>query len=220
MNILSNTTFFKLISKHYRLSLVLVCSVFLVSCDRLLTPDFETDITEVKAGAYTIDPDHATLLWKINHLGFSTFIGRFNDIDASLDFDAENVGNSSLEVVISTASLDINNDVFSEELRGDNWFNVEAFPQAVYRTTSLVESTSENTFVFGGELTLLGVTAPVNIDVTFHGGGRNFLTRKNTLGFSANATFMRSDFGLSRFTSFGVGDEIELEIHIEFQVAE
>lgn len=209
--------FSRLFSKYTRFSLILVAAGLLVSCDRILTPDFETEITEVKAGAYTIDPDHATLLWKINHLGFSTFIGRFNDIDASLDFDAENVGNSTLEVVISTASLDINNAEFGEELRGPNWFDAETFPQAVYRTTSLIESSGDNTFVFAGELTLLGTTAPVNINVTFHGGGRNFLTRKNTIGFSATASFIRSEFGLDRFTSFGVGDEIELEIHIEFQ---
>ena len=208
--------FIRLFKKHYRLSLVLVCSVLLVSCDRLLTPDFNTEITELRAGQYTVDPDHASVLWKINHLGFSTFVGRFNDIEASLDFDPENIGNSSIEVIINTAGLDINNPEFAEELRGSNWFDVENFPQAVYRTTSLVES-NENTFVFDGELTLLGVTAPVTLNVVFNGGGRNFLTRKYTLGFSASANFQRSVFGLSRFTSFGVGDDIELEIHIEFQ---
>ena len=208
--------FMRLFKKHYRLSLILVCSVFLVSCDRLLKPDFNTEITELRAGQYTVDPDHASVLWKINHLGFSTFVGRFNDIEASLDFDPENIENSSIEVIINTAGLDINNPEFAEELRGSNWFDVENFPQAVYRTTSFVES-NENTFVFDGELTLLGVTAPVTLNVVFNGGGRNFLTRKYTLGFSASANFQRSDFGLSRFTSFGVGDDIELEIHIEFQ---
>jgi polyisoprenoid-binding protein YceI len=208
--------FIRLFKKHYRLSLVLVCSVLLVSCDRLLTPDFNTEITELRAGQYTIDSDHASVLWKINHLGFSTFIGRFNDIEASLDFDPENIENSSVEVIINTAGLDINNPEFAEELRGSNWFDVENFPQAVYRTTSFLES-NENTFVFEGELTLLGVTAPVTLNVVFNGSGRNFLTRKYTLGFSGSANFQRSVFGLSRFTSFGVGDDIDLEIHIEFQ---
>ncbi|MBV57180.1 MAG: YceI family protein [Pseudohongiellaceae bacterium] len=208
--------FIRLFKKHYRLSLVLVCSVLLVSCDRLLTPDFNTEITELRAGQYTIDSDHASVLWKINHLGFSTFIGRFNDIEASLDFDPENIENSSVEVIINTTGLDINNPEFAEELRGSNWFDVENFPQAVYRTTSFLES-NENTFVFEGELTLLGVTAPVTLNVVFNGGGRNFLTRKYTLGFSGSANFQRSVFGLSRFTSFGVGDDINLEIHIEFQ---
>ena len=199
-----------------RLSLLLICSAFLVSCDRLLTPDFNTDVTELRGGAYTLDPDHATLLWKINHLGFSTFIGRFNDFDASLDFNPENIEASQVEVVINTAGLDINNEEFAEELRGDAWFNVEQFPQAVFRTTSFVESIDEDTFVFAGDLTLLGVTAPVDLEINFHGGGRNFLTRSYTLGFSSSTSFLRSDYGLDRFTSFGVGDEIELEIHVEF----
>jgi|TARA_B110000305_G_scaffold237666_1_gene301479 polyisoprenoid-binding protein YceI len=182
----------------------------------LLTPDFNTDITELRGGAYTLDTDHATLLWKINHLGFSTFIGRFNDFDASLDFDPENIEASTLEVVINTAGLDINNDEFAEELRGDAWFNVEQFPQAAFKTTAFVESIDEDTFVFQGDMTLLGVTLPMNLEINFHGGGRNFLTRSYTLGFSASGEFLRSDFGLDRFTSFGVGDNIELEIHVEF----
>ena len=208
--------FTRFLSIASRFSIILVCSAFLVSCDRLLTPDFNTDITELKGGAYTLDPDHATLLWKINHLGFSTFIGRFNDFDASLDFDPENIEASSLEVIINTAALDINNAEFAEELRGDKWFNVEEFPQATFRTTAFVESIDEDTFVFQGDLTLLGVTAPLNLEINFHGGGRNFLTRSYTLGFSASGGFLRSDYGLDRFTSFGVGDDIELEIHVEF----
>ncbi|MBT6480812.1 MAG: YceI family protein [Gammaproteobacteria bacterium] len=199
-----------------RLSLLLICSAFLVSCDRLLTPDFNTDVTELRGGAYTLDSDHATLLWKINHLGFSTFIGRFNDFDATLDFDPENIESSQVEVVINTAGLDINNEEFAEELRGDAWFNVEQFPQAVFRSTSFIEAIDEDSFVFTGDLTLLGVTAPVDLEINFHGGGRNFLTRSYTLGFSASTSFLRSDYGLDRFTSFGVGDEIELEIHVEF----
>jgi len=207
--------FSQLILKFRPLALVLASSALLVSCDRVLRPDFESEITELGAGQYTLDPDHATLLWKINHLGFSTFIGRFNEFDASLDFNPEDIGTSKLEVVINTLSLDINNQEFSEELRGENWFDTANFPQAVYRTTSLIEANG-NAFVFAGELTLLGVTAPVNLNVNFNGGGRNFLTRANTVGFSADTTFQRSVFGLDRFTSFGVGDDISLEIHVEF----
>lgn len=206
-------------SKVARLSLLAVSALVLVSCDRLLTPDQTTEIAELRSGAYALDTDHAALLFKINHLGFSTFIGRFTDFNATLDFDPENIENSSLEVIVNMASIDVNLQEFEEELRGGNWLDAETYPQAVYRTTSLVESTGENTFVFGGDLTFHGVTAPVNLEVIFHGGGRNFLTRSYTLGFSASAKFLRSEFGVDRFTSFGVGDEIELEIHVEFMDA-
>jgi len=190
-----------------------------MSCDRLLTPDQTTEITELRSGNYTLDSDHAALLFKINHLGFSTFLGRFTDFDATLDFDPENIENSSLEVVVNMASINVNLPEFEEELRGDNWLDTEGFPQAAYRTTEFVEFVDENTFIFAGELTFHGVTAPVNLEINFHGGGRNFLTRSYTVGFSASATFLRSEFGVDRFTSFGVGDEIELEIHVEFMAA-
>ena len=204
----SSRTFFNVVIFFGGLSL-------LAACERILTPDFETELTELNAGQYILDPNHASLIWKINHLGFSTFVGRFNDIEASLDFDPENIQDSSLEVIINTAGLDINNPEFEEELKGSNWFDVENFPQATFASTSFVESNG-NSFVFEGDLTLLGTTAPVTLNINFNGGGRNFLTRSNTVGFSASATFLRSAYGLDRFTSFGVGDEIELEIHVEF----
>jgi polyisoprenoid-binding protein YceI len=206
-------------SSLVRLALALVGASLLFSCNRLLTPDQTTEVTEVRAGQYVLDPNHATLIWKLNHLGFSTFLGSFNEFEASLDFDPENIESASLEVVIDTASLDVDLPEFEEELRGDNWFDVAAFPQAIFRTTRYIEAIDDDSFIFEGDLTLLGTTAPVSLEVNFHGGGRNFLTRSYTVGFSGSAIFNRSDFGLDRFTSFGVGDEIELEIHVEFMDA-
>ena len=204
---------------HVKFLSVLIASSLLFNCSRILTPDQTSEVTEVRAGQYVLDPNHASLIWKLNHLGFSTFLGSFNDFEASLDFDPEDIENASLEVVIDTSSLDVDIPEFEEELRGDNWFDVEVHPQAVYRTTSFLEAVDEDTFIFAGDLTLLGNTAPVNLEVNFHGGGRNFLTRSYTVGFSGSARFNRSDFGLDRFTSFGVGDEIDLEIHVEFMDA-
>ncbi|MDP1933022.1 MAG: YceI family protein [Gammaproteobacteria bacterium] len=212
--------FKKILSKYRWLALALVSSVTLVSCDRLLTPGFETSVSELRGGGYVLDKTHAALLFKINHLGFSSFIGRFTDFDASLNFDPENIQNSSLEVIVDTSSINVNLPDFEEELRGSSWFNVASYPQAIYRTTSFVEAIDEDTFVFAGDLTLLGTTAPVNITVNFNGGGRNFLTRRYTLGFSANMEFKRSAFGLDNMVSFGVGDDIALEIHVEFQDAQ
>ena len=206
-------------SRYGKLVAIMLAPSLLFSCSRILTPDQTSEVTEVRARQYVLDPNHASLIWKLNHLGFSTFIGTFNEFEASLDFDPEDIENASLEVVINTSSLDVDIPEFEEELRGDNWFDVAVFPQAVYRTTRFVESVDEDTFLFEGDLTLLGTTAPVSLEVNFHGGGRNFLTRSYTVGFSGSAKFNRSDFGLDRFTSFGVGDEIDLEIHVEFMDA-
>jgi polyisoprenoid-binding protein YceI len=208
--------FSNFIVKYRRFSLLLACSALLVSCDRILTPGFETSVQDLRGGAYTLDKAHASITWKVDHLGFSSYIGRFNDFDASLDFDPENIEASSLEVIINTTSLDVNNEAFEVDLRGEDWFNVEQFPQAIFRTTSFVEAVDEDTFVFQGDLTLLDTTAPVTLTVNFNGGGRNFLTRSYTLGFSATTTVQRSLFGLDNLVAFGIGDNIELDVHVEF----
>ncbi len=77
------TTMFR---KYRSAAMLLAGSALLVSCDRLVSPDFNTEVAELRGGAYTLDKDHASLVWKISHLGFSTYVGRFNDFDATLDF--------------------------------------------------------------------------------------------------------------------------------------
>jgi len=207
----------KLFVNVIRLVCVVACSALLFSCDGMLTPDQKTDIQAVKGGKYALDKDHGSLIFKLNHLGFSTYVARFNKLDAALDFDPENIEKSTLEVIVDMASIDVNSAAFAEQLRGSDWLDAGQFPQAVYKTTRYVGSTEKNVFSFEGDLTFHGVTKPVTLNVTFHGGGRNMLTRKNTLGFSANTTFKRSDFGVGKFTSMGIGDDITLDINVEFQ---
>lgn len=201
-----------------RVSLLLACAVLLTSCDRGLAPNtVDTDVGAMQSGQYKLDKDHASLVFKVNHLGFSTYVGRFNALDASLDFDPEKIESSKLLVSVDMKSIDVNNPKFAEDLRGSSWLDVEKYPRAVFKTTRFVESKEKNSFKFEGDLTFHGVTAPVTLDVKFNGGGRNFLTRKFTLGFSASTKFKRSAFGADNMTSLGVGDDVELEIHAEFQ---
>jgi polyisoprenoid-binding protein YceI len=212
----------KLLFNYRRFLLVAACSFLLVSCDKAVTPDLKTDVQAVKGGKYSLDKDHASLNFKLNHLGFSTYVARFNSMEASLDFDPENIEKSSLEVSVDMASIDVNNTAFAEQLRGPDWLDTAQFPKATFKTTryvapTAVAATAKNTFAFEGDLTFHGVTKPITLNATFHGGGRNMLTRKNTLGFSANTTFKRSDFGVGKFTSMGIGDDVTLDINVEFQ---
>src|SRR5690606_28533948 len=202
------------ITKGRWVILGLLCSTALMSCDRLLTPDFNTEVSELRGGQYTLDTDHAALLFKINHLGFSTFIGRFTAFDASLDFDPEDIEASSVEVIVDMTSLDVNLPEFEEELLGSNCFDAAQFPQAIYRTTSFVGNNG-NDYEFAGELTMHGITAPLDLVATLHGRGRSFLTRTCTLRLQASANSLRSDCGVVRSSSCGAGDAIDLQSRVE-----
>ena len=192
----------------------LVC-VFLSACATLIQQNLDSEIATLKSGDYKVDPRHTSVLFKVNHLGFAKYIGRFNDFEASLDFSPENFADAKLSARVAMASVDVNSEKFEKTLTGSSWFNVKNYPYATFETTS-AKLAGENQAVFTGDMTFLDRTVPVDIEVKFNGGGVNLLTSSYTIGFEAHTRFNRSDFGLSKFIP-AIGDEIELEIHAEFK---
>lgn len=169
----------------------------------------------LRPGRYRLDPAHAAVGFKVDHLGFSRFAGRFNRFDASLDFDAATPEAARLEVLLDIASLDVNAPVFADTLRGPGWFDAARFPQARF-VSQRVTPLGPNTGKVAGDLTLHGVTAPFILNVTFNGGAANALSGRYTLGFSANGRLRRSAFGIDALVP-AVGDAVELDIEAEFQ---
>ena len=192
-------------------SLLLILS----ACASLITPNFTQTLSELRPGQYKLDPEHAYIHFRIEHLGLSTVVGRFNKADASLDFDPQQIDTLELEGLVDMAALDLNNRDLEKRLRGRDWFNTEQFPQASFATT-LVTPTSSDTFTIEGNFTLRGISKPLALEARFKGGADNLLTGKYTLGFAASGSFLRSDYGM---TSLGalVADEVFVEINAEFQ---
>jgi polyisoprenoid-binding protein YceI len=196
----------------------LVALLALAACGYLIPAGHQTtEPAALRAGAYTLDPDHAVLLWKLDHLGFSTFVGRFDRLRGSLDFDPERPEEAVVEIVVDTASVSTHVASLTDDLRSASWFATDRFPEARFISQS-VEVTGSDTGRVSGDLTLLGVTRPVTLDVTFNGGAPNILTGRYTLGFAASTVIDRSAFGLSTFVP-AIGREVTLEIHVEFTAA-
>ncbi len=177
----------------------------------------------VPAGAYTVDKAHTSLIFRVNHLGFSTFTGRFTGVDANLQFDPGNLAASRVNVTIDPRSIETDNapSGFLQSLAGKDWLDADRFPQMTFRTKS-VEVTGPGTFRLDGELTLHGVTKPLALEARYNGGyaGHPFDPHAR-VGFSAQGSFRRSDFGVSYGipapgTSFGVGDEVAVTLESEF----
>lgn len=195
--------------------LAILLLVSLTACQSLITPDRTIELHEFKSGNYRIDKAHARVIFKVNHLGLSTYVGRFNDFDAILNFDPDNVSVSILEATIKTASIDLNDESLERTLTNSSWFNSEQYPEAVFTTLS-VEPINDSELLFTGNLTLLGVTRPMVMNINFHGGATNLLTRKYTIGFTAKGVIERSDFGMDSYKAI-IGNEVEIEVYAEFQ---
>ena len=180
----------------------------------LLKPDVTADITALEAGDWKLDPAHAALVFRINHLGYSDLIGRFETFDVSLSGDAADPASARAEAVIDMHSLDIANDSFAAELMGPKFFDADTYPQAVFRTLT-VRPGPDNTAQVDGELTLHGVTKPVMLDVRFNGTAFDPIRGAEVAGFSASAVIDRSDFGVSAYSGL-VTDDVRIEIEAEF----
>lgn len=194
--------------------LVFLCFL-LTACGYLINPKVKTGIVNLAPGSYNLDPQHATVLFKINHMGMSTFVGRFDSVAASLEFDPKKMADAKLSAMITIASVDVNNKDLEDTLRGDSWFAAEKYPQAFFKTTS-VKMLDDTHAAFTGDLTLHGVTAPIVLNVNFNGAGDNMLTGRYTLGFSATATIKRAAFGMDYLVP-AISDEVAIEVFAEFQ---
>lgn len=166
------------------------------------------------AGKYTLDKSHASIVFSINHLGFSNYKGRFNDFDATLFLDPKNVDKSTVKVTVNIASVDTNNDELEGKLKSDKFFDAKKFAVATFTSTKLVKTT-ETTGKLYGDLSLHGITRPITLDVTLQGTGENPYSKKHTIGFAALGTIKRSEFGVTEYVPY-VGDEVTLIIDAEF----
>jgi polyisoprenoid-binding protein YceI len=194
---------------------ILLSLLGLGGCGHLVSHHHQTtELSALPEGAYRLDPEHATILFKIDHLGFSRLVGQFERFDATLDFDPQQPGQAKLVAVIDVASIDLDLPAFEEELRGAGWLDVERFPEARFESRSIA-ITGDDTGTVTGDLTLHGVSAPLTLAVTFNGGGGNLLTGAYTLGFAAEGSVLRSTFGLGAYAP-AIGDDVLLEIHAEF----
>jgi polyisoprenoid-binding protein YceI len=173
-------------------------------------------LAETPAGAttYAIDTSHTYLGFEIDHLGFSTTYGRFTDVSGTITFNEGNPEASSVEVQIVPASLYTGHEERDKHVRGEDFLNVEAFPEMSFKSTA-IERTGEKTGKITGDLTLHGVTKPVTLDATFRKMGDYPMQEGvQAIGFDATGSLKRSDFGIETFLP-AVGDEVTLTISLE-----
>ncbi len=174
------------------------------------------------AGAYVLDGSHTSVVFKVSHLGFSTYTAGFDKAEAKLSFDPANPAAMTVEATIDPASLDLNAPPagFHDEMLGAMFFDAKAFPAITFKSTK-VELTGPSTAKVTGDLTLHGVTKPVTLDTTFNGGWAANAMDGARIGFSAHTVLKRSDFGMAfgipaPGTSMGVGDAVDVSIETEF----
>ncbi len=175
-----------------------------------------TDPATVAAGHYVLDGHHTSIAARINHMGFSTVTVNFPKSEGSFDYDPAHPETSKLDVTTYVTALSSGFGMRDGHLKDAGFFNAVAFPTIHFSADHLARVDVTHATV-DGQLTLLGITKPVTLNVTFVGGGTGMMGDTRA-GFSATAVLHRSDFGMTAFLP-GVGDEVDLQIDSEFAKA-
>ena len=200
---------------------ILVANIFLINLYTVSADAASADYQTMPAGTYQLDKTHASLTWKVSHLGLSNYTARFTNFDAEILFDPKNPEQSTVKATIDPSSIETDypypqeKDFDKKLVEKEEWFNANQFPEIIFTSTAITLN-GDNTAVMTGELTFLGVTHPVSLDVTFNGAMKKQpFSKKPTLGFSASGSLKRSDWGMATYVP-NIGDKVMLLIEAEF----
>jgi polyisoprenoid-binding protein YceI len=167
-----------------------------------------------QAADYMIDTKgaHAFIEFRIQHLGYSWLLGRFNEFSGQFSYDEDNPDASAVEVRIRTASVDSNHAERDKHLRGEDFLDVDKYPQAEFVSSGYREN-PDKTAVLSGNLTLRGVTRPVQISVEPVGHGPDPWGGYRR-GFTGTTRLKLADYGID-YDLGPASREVDLFLSIE-----
>ncbi|MGO4119792.1 YceI family protein [Arthrobacter sp. C9C5] len=144
-------------------------------------------------GTWTLDSSHSEIGFTVRHAGISKVRGQFKEADATLDL-AENVADSKVNATIKTASFDSGDVNRDGHVRGEDFFDVEKFPEISFVSNAIVPK--GDAYELQGDLTIKGVTRPVALETELNGVAVDPFGNTRA-GLTAETTISRKDFGLT-----------------------
>jgi polyisoprenoid-binding protein YceI len=169
-------------------------------------------VNSLLAANYTIDPGHTYVSFAVNHLGFSTMRGKFNQQSGSLNYDPAGK-KASVTIEIDAASIDTGHEKRDQHLSSPDFLNAVEHPTITFKSTKTGWSGDKLSTVTGN-LTILGVSKPVTLQIISMNCGEHPFNKKQVCGFDASGSIKRSDFGVN-YGLPGIGEVLDLQIELE-----
>ena len=165
------------------------------------------------ATKWNLDPTHSEITFSVKHMMISKVKGKFKAFNAEVESDDDTFKNAKVNATVQTDSIDTNNADRDAHLRGEDFFNAEKFPTLTFESDSLNNDVT-------GNLTINGVTKPVQLEIDFGGIGQDPWGNTKA-GFSFEGIIKRSDFGLNWNAALEAGgvlvsDDVKIAGELQF----
>ncbi|OAA28062.1 hypothetical protein UG55_100634 [Frankia sp. EI5c] len=173
-----------------------------------------TDLT----GTWTLDPAHTRIGFAARHAMVTTVRGQFTGVQGTLELDGANPTASSASVTIETASFDSGVADRDAHVKSADLLDVERFPTITFASTGAKTGADEDSYVLSGDLTIRGVTRPVEIAITFEGSSKDPFGNIRA-GFTGTTSISRKDFDITFNAVLETGgvlisDKIKIELDV------
>ncbi|HCN17736.1 MAG: polyisoprenoid-binding protein [Psychrobacter sp.] len=159
---------------------------------------------------WQLDDSHTRVGFSVEHMGFSTVMGHFSDVEGTVQFDLKNPNQAQLNFVIDTDSIDTAWKARDEHLKTDEFFNVEKYPTMSFKSTQVNFINPQQAKVTG-DFTLLGQTKPVTLNLTLKKVANSPMTNEPVIGFRATGTIDRTAYGMDAYSQ-GVTTSVPIQI--------
>ena len=159
---------------------------------------------------WQLDDSHTRVGFSVNHLGFSTTMGHFNDVKGVVNYDVKAPSKTNMSFAIATDSIDTNWDARDEHLKKAEFFNVAKYPTMTFKSTSVKFINPQQAKVTG-DFTMLGQTKPLTLDVTLNKIANSPLTKEPVIGFRATGNIDRAAYGMTAFAD-GITTNVPIQI--------
>ena len=177
----------------------------------------DTTTLPLGTGSWSIDPAHTTVGFTVRHLGVSKVRGHFDGVDGRIDVGGD-LGSTSVSATVDMASVATGNPDRDAHLASSDFFDAANHPTMQFTSTSISQSGDE--YTMHGDLTINGVTRPVELAVEFFGTSVFPMNQSTRAGFSATGHLSRKDFGIEFNVPLGgdkvmISDKVALELDVQ-----
>src|SRR3954451_3032167 len=180
-----------------------------------------TETGRIPGGTYTLDQSHSRIGFVARQAMVTKVRGAFNDFDASIVVDAEDLSRSSARITIKTASIDTRNEQRDGHLRSNDFLAIDENPEITFVSTEVTPVTSGDDLVLRvtGDLTIRGVTKPVTVDFAYEGAAVDPFGNQR-LGFEGSVVINRKDWGVNWNAALEAGGVLVSEkVTLEFELS-
>jgi polyisoprenoid-binding protein YceI len=174
------------------------------------------DRAAAEPARYELDPEHLTIAFLVEHIGYAKVLGQFLTASGGFTFDEATGTLSDVLVAVETDSVATHHEARDEHLKSRDFLDSDAKPTMTF-TARGARRTGERTFAVSGELELNGTRRPLALDATWNKTAPYPIgARAEVMGVSLRGSLKRSEFGMTYGVADGlVGDEVEIVVELE-----